>query len=197
MEVSANIDELDIDSIEMGMTAKIIQSGAESDVEYEGTVTEISYEATSTDGVAYFPVTIQIASAGALSAGVNVSYYFSVGDTEEGVLAPIGALKTTSEGTCLFVQADSKPDTAVDLGDTVEIPDGFYAVPVTTGISNSQYVRILSGVESGETLFLRYVESAPSNGDTTSDSGEETTTTTTQNFGPPGGMGGMGGPMGG
>lgn len=205
MEISANIDELDIDSIEMGMEVKIVKSGSGGDNEnYTGTVTEISYEATNSDGVAYFPVTITIPANGELSAGVNVSYYISVGDAEEGVLAPLSALKDTTEGTCLFVKADSKPDGAVDLEDGV-VPDGFYAVPVEVGSTNSQYARILSGVEEGAEVFTRYQQSAPSNGDTTSTGDEEKDTNQQSNQGgmPGGGMpggsgggGGFGGPMG-
>ena len=172
MTITANIDELDIDNITMGMEVDITQSGAESDTHYTGTVTAISYEATNTNGVAYFPITITIPSEGALSAGVNVSYTITVGDESEGVLAPIAALKSTSEGTCLFVKADTRPDNAVDLEEGV-VPDGFYAVPVETGVSNSQYVRILSGVEEGVEVFTRYQQAAPSGGDTTSESGEE------------------------
>lgn len=172
MTITANIDELDIDNITMGMEVDITQSGAESDTHYTGTVTAISYEATNTNGVVYFPITITIPSEGALSAGVNVSYTITVGDESEGVLAPIAALKSTSEGTCLFVKADTRPDNAVDLEDGV-VSDGFYAVPVETGVSNSQYVRILSGVEEGVEVFTRYQQAAPSGGDTTSQSGEE------------------------
>ena len=207
MTITANIDELDIDSITMGMEVDITQSGAESDTHYTGTVTAISYEATNTNGVAYFPITITIPSEGALSAGVNVSYTITVGDESEGVLAPIAALKSTSEGTCLFVKADTRPDNAVDLEDGV-VPDGFYAVPVETGVSNSQYVRILSGVEEGVEVFTRYQQTAPSGGDTTSQSGEEQGGQGMPDFGgempdfgggmPGGNMGGgmSGGPMG-
>ena len=52
MTITANIDELDIDGIAMGMEVDITQSGAESDTHYTGTVTEISYEATNSNGVA-------------------------------------------------------------------------------------------------------------------------------------------------
>lgn len=197
MTITANIDELDIDGIAMGMEVDITQSGAESDTHYTGTVTEISYEATNSNGVAYFPITITIPSGGALSAGVNVSYSITVGDESEGVLAPIAALKSTSQGTCLFVKADAAPDNAVELEDGV-VPDGFYAVPVETGVSNSQYVRILSGVEEGVEVFTRYQQAAPSGGDTTSQGQSE------EQSGFPGGGempdfgGGMpgGGPMG-
>ncbi len=174
MTITANIDELDIDNISMGMEVDVTQSGAETDTHYTGTVTAISYEATNTNGVAYFPITITIPSDGALSAGVNVSYTTTVGDESEGVLAPIAALQSTTEGVCLFVKAESRPDNAVDLEEGV-VPDGFYAVPVETGVSNSQYVRILSGVEEDVEVFTRYQQAAPSGGDTTSqgESGQE------------------------
>ena len=205
MTITANIDELDIDGIAMGMEVDITQSGAESDTHYTGTVTEISYEATNSNGVAYFPITITIPSGGALSAGVNVSYSITVGDESEGVLAPIAALKSTSQGTCLFVKADAAPDNAVELEDGV-VPDGFYAVPVETGVSNSRYVRILSGVEEGVEVFTRYQQTAPSGGDTTSPGQSEEQSGfpgggEMPDFGGgmPGGMGGGmpgGGPMG-
>lgn len=124
--------------------------------------------------VAYFPITVTIPADGALSAGVNVSYYINVGDAEEGVLAPLSALKDTTEGTCLFVKSDARPDGAVDLEDGV-VPDGFYAVPVEVGSTNSQYARILSGVEEGAEVFTRYRQTAPANGDTTSTGDTEST----------------------
>lgn len=135
-----------------------------------GTVTAVSYEATNSNGVAYFPVTIQIPSGGELSAGVNVSYSIQVGDTSEGLLAPISALKRSTDGeTCLYIQSDTPPEQTVEAEG---VPDGFYAVPVEVGDSNSQYVRILSGAEEGDVVFTRYQQSAPANGDTTSQ-GEE------------------------
>lgn len=150
MTITANIDELDIDKIEMGMDVTIVASSGEKT--YRGTVTEISYEATNSSGVAYFPITIEIDSAGELSAGV---------------LVPLAALKSTDEGTCVFVKADTRPDNAIDLVDGV-VPDGFYAVPVEVGATNSQYARIVSGVEADTEVFTRYQNAAPTGGDTTS-----------------------------
>lgn len=170
MEITANIDELDIGNIQMGMEVRIVKSGTDRKT-FTGYVSEISYEATNSSGVAYFPITITIPANGELSAGVNVSYYINVGDAEEGVLAPLNALKSTTEGTCLFVKANTRPANAIDLEDGV-VPDGFYAVPVEVGSTNSQYASILSGVGRDTEVFTRYQLSAPSGGDTTS-KGEE------------------------
>lgn len=193
MSISATIDELDIEYLSAGMTARIVRSGAEKNEEYTGTITEVGMEATSSGGVAIFPVTIEIDSGGALSAGVNVSYYIDVGDdTEEGVLAPVDAVQYTDEGTCLFVESASRPENAIDLED-VDIPEGFYAIPVEVGTSSGRQVKILSGAEEGETLFLRYQQSAPSGGDTTSESQSSESTGTFPGGTMPGGdfSGGM------
>ena len=88
------------------------------------------------------------------------------------MLAPLSALKSTEEGTCLFVKADRKPDNAIELEDGV-VPDGFYAVPVEIGSTNSRYARIISGVEQDVEVFIRYQNAAPSGGETTSKSGQE------------------------
>lgn len=172
MEISANIDELDIDNVTKGMAVRVVQSGSERDTTYEGTVTAISYEATNSSGTAYFPITIEIPSKGQLAAGVNVSYTITVGDPEEGVLAPISALKKTDSGTYLFVKADARPDNAEDL-EGVDVPKGFYAVPVEVGVTSSRYARILSGVGQDAEVFTRYQNSAPTGGSTTSEGQEE------------------------
>ena len=170
MEITANIDELDIGSIQMGMEVRIVKSGSDGS-SFTGHVSEISYEATNSNGVAYFPITITIPANGELSAGVNVSYYISLGDAEEGVLAPLEALKSYEGGACLYVKAEQRPENALDLEKGV-IPDGFYAVPVEVGATNSRYARILSGVERDVEVFTRYRQAAPSGGDTTSQGGE-------------------------
>lgn len=171
MEISANIDELDIGNIQMGMEVQIVKSGTDG-ATFTGTVSEISYEATNSNGVAYFPITITIPAGGELSAGVNVSYYISVGDTEEGVLAPLDALKSYEGGTCLYVKADQRPENALTLEEGT-VPEGFYAVPVEVGSTNSQYARILSGLEQDQEVFTRYRNARPTGGETTSQGEEE------------------------
>lgn len=190
MELTANIDELDIGSIQMGMEVSIVKSGTDG-ATFTGYVSEISYEATNSNGVAYFPITITIPAGGELSAGVNVSYYISIGDAEEGVLAPLEALKSYEGGACLYVKAAQRPGNALDLEEGT-VPDGFYAVPVEVGSTNSQYARILSGVEKDTEVFTRYRQKAPTGGDTTSKGESEEFSFPGGDFGGgfPGGSGG-------
>lgn len=190
MSITAAIDELDIDYLSAGMPVRIVRSGAETDEVYSGTITEVGLEATSTNGVATFSVEIEIDSDGQLSAGVNVSYYIDVGDdTKEGVLAPVEAVQYTDQGTCLFVQSDTRPDSAVDLEEGI-VPQGFYAVPVEVGTSSGTLVRILSGAETDTTVFIGYQRSAPSGGDTTSQGDEDTQSGAGGQMGPGGNFSG-------
>ncbi len=176
MTITVNIDELDVDYLSEGMAVNVSRTSAEVTREYEAEISYISFQATEADGLSTFPVTIDIHSEGALASGVSVSYSVSVGDTEESVLAPVAAIQSTSMGNCLFVKAAERPENAVDLsgeGDP-EVPQGFYAVPVKVGSSNSVYIRILSGVAEAAEVFTRYQQTAPKGGDSTSeDLGEE------------------------
>ena len=176
MTLSVNFDELDADYVQEGTKVTVTRTSAEKSTHYRGTITYLSPEATSSGGVSTFAATIEVDSKGDLASGVSVSYSIALGDSEEGVLAPVAALKSHDEQYYLYVKADKRPDNAVDFDDpNVEIPDGFFAVPVEVGSSNEQYVRILSGVKEDTEVFTRYRQMAPADGDKTLDtSGEET-----------------------
>ena len=202
MQISINVDELDADYLTEGMEVTVYRTTSSNTVFYPAQLTYLSLEATSSSsGVSTFAATITIDSQGALSSGVTVYYSIDTsggGSTEETVLAPINALCSYDDGYYLLVQCDQRPDNAIDpaqAGGTVtDYPAGYYAVPVEAGSYNEMYIQILSGVEQDATVFLRYMNTAPSGGDKTSDvdSGDEG-----QTGGFPGGMdgafpGGMG-----
>ena len=186
MEISVNVDELDVDYLEVGMPVTVYRSTSSDVVYYQGELTYLSLEATSgSSGVSTFAATITITPLEGeefdLSSGVTVYYSIDTGDGEgtgETVLAPLSALCTYDDGYYLLVQADSRPEGAIDPeevgGSVTDFPDGYYAVPVEAGDYNEQYVQILSGVEQDATVFLRYQNAAPTGGDTTSEGdGEE------------------------
>lgn len=170
MEITANIDELDIEHVTMGMDVKLTYSTASSTQNYVGYVSSMSYEATNSNGVAYFPIVITVDSEGALSSGVNVSYSISVGDTGEGFLVPVAALKQSDEGTCVYIEGTSTDGLELPEG---EVPEGYYAKLIEIDSSNTSFALVKEGLEEGMTVFTRYQATAPSNGDTTSNVGME------------------------
>ena len=185
MEISINVDELDVDYLEVGMPVTVYRTTSSNTVFYDGELTYLSLEATSgSSGVSTFAATITITPQEGqefdLSSGVTVYYSIDTsggasggGASGETVLAPIGALCTYDDGYYLLVQSDSVPEQTIDPaaqgGSVTDYPAGYYAVPVEAGDYNQQYVQILSGAEEGATVFLRYQNAAPSGGDTTSD----------------------------
>ena len=197
MEISVNIDELDADQLEEGMEVYVYRTTSSNTVSYPATLTYLSLEATAgSSGVSTFAATITIDSKGELSSGVTVYYSIDASGgsgLDETVLVPLNALCSYDDGYYLLVQADSRPDNAIDPeaagGSVTDYPKGYYAVPVEVGDYNASYVQILSGVEQDTTLFLRYQNVAPSGGDKTSDvegqDGEQSMM--------PGGMGDFGG----
>ena len=196
MTITVNFDELDADQLSEGMEVTVYRETSSETEMYEAEITYISLEASNSNGVATFEGEITIYSEGELSAGVNVSYYVDVGGATEGLLAPVSAVRSYDDGYYLIVQSDSEPEGAIEVDE--DYPSGYYAVPVEIGSSNESYVVVTSGVEEGDTVFLRYQESAPSSGDETSSGGDTGGfgRGSMPNFGG-GGMGGMGGGMSG
>lgn len=172
MQISANIDELDIEHIYMGMPVTITYASSSQSKRYQGTVTEISYEATNSSGVAYFPIVIEIASNGELSSGISVSYSISLGEDGEGSLVPIAALKSTTQGTAIFAKDDGSFTNVLELDDGV-VPAGFVAIPVTVNTVTTTLALVDEELPEGLEVFTRYETTAPSGGTTTSANGEE------------------------
>lgn len=176
MQISVNIDELDADYLEEGMEVYVYRTTSSQTLSYPATLTYLSLEASSSgSGVSTFAAEITIDSQGTLSSGVTVYYSIdtSGGESrEESVLAPLNALCSYDEGYYLLVQSEKKPDGAIDPalagGSVTDYPDGFYAVPVEVGDYNESSIQILSGVEEGAVLFLRYRNAQPSGGESTS-----------------------------
>ncbi len=179
MEISVNIDELDADLLTVGMDVTVYRTTSSRTVTYPATLSYLSLEATSGQGgVSTFAATITIDSKGELSSGVAVYYSIDTGAEKSGgaavetVLAPLGALCSYDDGYYLIVQSETRSENAIDPaeagGSVTDFPSGYYAVPVEAGDFNDSYIQILSGVERDKTLFLRYRNTAPAGGDTTS-----------------------------
>lgn len=166
MTFTANIDELDVEHVSIGMPVTITYSTSGNTQNYIGKITAISYEANNESGVAYFPVTISVDTMGELSSGVSISYKISIGDADEGFLVPIDAIKSHDNGTCIYVEGSSTTGLIVD-----DLPEGYYALDVTVETSDSQNALIFTEfgeLTEGMTVFTRYQATEPNNGDVTS-----------------------------
>lgn len=158
MAIAAQIDELDVNSLSPGMEVTVTQTAMDSTLTYIGRLESVSLEGKFENGVSYFPATVVVDNPdGSLMSGMYVSYSMVTSSKDDCLLVSSQAVKYTENGTCLFVKAGSRPDNAVDLGENVEVPEGFYAVPVQTGLSDNTNVEIVSGVEEGTEVFTQYM----------------------------------------
>ena len=141
---------------------------------FTGTVTNVSLQSSYSNGVTNYPVTVTLDDTGSLLPGMNVDAKIILDSSENALVIPASALM---RGNRVYV----KKSTGSGKSGSSNVPDGFEAVQVTTGIINDDYVEILSGLSEGDEVYI------------SSDSGSSTQTNQMQM----GGMGGPGGDMGG
>ena len=165
MRIDIQVDERNVSRVKTGMTCTITQTGLGGEENtFEGTVESVSLTGKSENGVSFFPAVVKVDNGeGAMLNGMSIEYELVLAQSEDCLVVPAQAVQYTEQGSCLFVKADRRPDNAVDLGEGVELPRGFYAVPVETGLSNSAQVEIKRGVEEGMEVFTqKLVESGSS-----------------------------------
>lgn len=177
MLVNITVDDLNISFIKPGDTVDLDWNGTT----YIGTVTAIDMNnAESGNGMTNFPVTLTVDNYdGSLIEGAWLNYSFVTSQSDECVMIPGSAVKNVTDkdgNTCtvVFVQADSKPDNALELnlpepqeGQKRAYPteeEGYYPVPVETGISDNQNAEIKSGLEAGQMVFVNYTVTDSSSG---------------------------------
>lgn len=153
LEMTLNIDELDIDNVEVGQTVNIT-SDAKAGQTYTGVVTKVSVVGTTSGGTTTYPVTVRIDDTDGLRPGMNVDAEIVL-SSADGVLA-IPSL-AVNRGDTVLVTSDS-PSAANALEQ--EAPEGYAYVQVTTGVSDDSYIEITSGLQEGDAVaYLRTASS--------------------------------------
>ena len=161
MSVTIDVDEADILSLEVGQTVTVTVSSVSED-SYEGTLTEI--DRTGTTSGTYSAVVELDKEAGMLS-GMTASVSVQIEGVENAILIPLDALHETRNGAYVYTSYDA------------ELQEYGGKVDVVTGLENSTYVEIKSGLKEGDTVY--YTKKSSNNG-----------------FGGMGSFGGMGGMSG-
>ena len=145
LEMTLNIDELDISEVAVGQEVQITADAAEGQV-YTGVVTNVSIAGTTSGGITTYPVTIRIDETDGLRPGMNVDAEILL-DSAQGVLAVPSA--AVNRGDTVLITADS-PSAANALNQ--EAPEGYVYVSVEPGISDESYTEIISGLQEGDTV---------------------------------------------
>jgi multidrug resistance efflux pump len=160
--IDAQIDEMNISFVKPGMYCQIEQWGRNGQEYFDGLVDSVSMEGKYENGISYFPAVIRVENPeGNLMPGMNVGYNLIAAQADDCLLVPLAAVKYTEAGTCLFVKLDERPENALDENELgLDIPEGFYAVPVVIGLSDYSQAEVVSGVEEGAEILTQVVESS-------------------------------------
>jgi len=172
MVFTIDVDELDITSISTGQEVEIT-ADAQPNTTYTGYVNNISVIGTTSDGVTTYPVEIVLEEYDGLISGMNVNASIVVNESTDTLLIPVAALSrgnwvavkdsSLSESTSTANTDDTtnmegtdttKSKTSSNVSAAPEAPEGFTYVQVEVGLSNDDYVEILSGLEEGAEVLL-------------------------------------------
>ena len=155
--VDATVDERNVSFVKPGMMVDIDQWGTM----YTGVVESVSLNSTAENGVASYPLVISVDNFdGTLMSGSYINYSLVASENDNCLVVPIQCVKTVpledgTTGSVVFVKGD-RPENAIDLTVPVDgVPEGFWAVPVETGISDTYNVEIKSGVEADTEVFTQ------------------------------------------
>ena len=146
LEMTLNVDELEILSIKEGQTVTIT-ADAISDRTFTGVVTSVSAAGTTTGGTTTYPVTIRIDDTGDLLPGMNATAEIEVSSAENALTIPNGAVV---RGNYVLVTKDSP--SAVNAVQDMTAPDGYVYVKITTSTSDNDSIEVTGGLQEGDTI---------------------------------------------
>ena len=146
LEMTLNVDELEILSIKEGQTVTIT-ADAISDRTFTGVVTSVSAAGTTTGGTTTYPVTIRIDDTGDLLPGMNATAEIEVSSASNALAVPNGSVV---RGNYVLVTKDSP--SAVNAVQDMTAPDGYVYVKITTGTSDNDSIEVTGGLQEGDTI---------------------------------------------
>jgi|GEM_PF-878116 len=182
MKFTMEIDELDIRKIKLGQEVAVTADATDEEgLVFLGIVTQIMPEGVSTNGVTVFYVEVTIDEPGELGIGMNVNATVVVEDKAAVVQIPIEALIKDKGKTYVRV-AESAPTQAPSISPYATPSATPFAMPsstpdaepvsppvykdrngnvmpgemreVVTGVSNRDFIEILSGINEGDKIYI-------------------------------------------
>lgn len=139
MTLEVSVDELDINSVEIGQEA-VVTFDAIEDEEFTGEITEIGNTASVNGGVAKYTVSVSVPKDEEMKQGMNASATITIENRENVITIPVNALQ--EKGDKVFVYTEKDEDGNLS-GET----------EVTTGLSDGTTVEITEGLSEGDTVY--------------------------------------------
>ncbi len=145
MTLDITIDELDIKSLQVGMTAqvKIDALGGEK---YTATITEIGNTGTNNGGNSKYTVELTMDRAENMLSGMNATATIVLSTVNDVLMIPADALVEQGNETIVYTAYDEETETLLS------------PVIVNVGCSDGETVEILEGLAAGQTYYYAYYD---------------------------------------
>ena len=146
VSVTVSVDESDILSLSMGQRATVTVPSV-GDESYTGLLMEVNRSATS---AGTFSAVVELNKEEGMLPGMTANVTIRVRGVEGALRVPVAAVHKTRNGAYVYTSYDPKTQ---EYGDRVD---------VVTGLENSMFVEIISGIGIGDTVY--YTEKQDNSG---------------------------------
>lgn len=148
MTLEITIDEQDIAKVSPDMVATVTLDALKGE-SFPATVTSIGAEGVNSGGSSKFTVELTLEKSANMLPGMSASAVLPLSRTEGVLRLPAEALSQEGTKTIAYTGFDEKTETLIN------------PVTVTTGVSDGQWVEILSGLSEGDTVWYGYYDTLP------------------------------------
>ena len=145
MTVTIAVDEKDIANVKTGMTAQLTMN-ALPDETFEGQVTRVAQTGSGNGGSSKFDVEITLSRESDMLPGMSTTAQLTLYEKMDVLTLPVAALRDEGGKTLVYTGKDKKTGEPAN------------PVEVTTGLSDGENVEILSGIDSGTTVYYSYYD---------------------------------------
>lgn len=146
MSVTIDVSESDILSLALGQEVSVTVSSVSEDA-FSGTLTEIDRSLSSSGS---YSAVIQLNKEEGMLSGMTAEVSVVIEGVENAILIPLEALHKTGDGAYVYTSYNE------------ELQEYGGKVDVVTGIENSSYIEIKSGLSAGDTVY--YTEEKSNSG---------------------------------
>ena len=142
MKVSIRVDEYDISSVHIGDACRVTTTATEN--VFDSSIADINYVSSSTGSVAYYTATAYVDVADGVYPGMQVTVTVPQEEAADVVVLREEALSFNERNQAVVYTMNSQGEMA--------------ETPVTTGVSNGNYVEIKSGLRAGDSVYKEVKE---------------------------------------
>ena len=145
MVLDITIDELDINGLQVGMTAQV-KINALGGEKYAATITEIGNTGTNNGGNSKYTVELTMERSENMLSGMNATAIIVLSTANDVLTIPADALVEQGNQTVVYTGYDEEHETLLN------------PVVVKVGSSDGETVEILEGLTSGQTYYYAYYD---------------------------------------